>query len=39
VRSGRAVNLLRQAGFRKIKNMVGGTLRWSDDVDPALPKY
>lgn len=38
-RSGRAVDLLRQSGFRKLKNMVGGTLRWSDDVDPALPKY
>lgn len=39
VRSGRAVDLLRQAGFRKVKNMVGGMLRWSDDVDPTVPKY
>ena len=39
VRSGRAVDLLRQAGFRKVKNMVGGILRWSDDVDPRIPKY
>lgn len=39
VRSGRAVELLRGAGFRKLKNMVGGILRWSDDVDPTIPKY
>jgi adenylyltransferase/sulfurtransferase len=38
-RSGRAVDLLRQAGFRKLKNMVGGLLRWSDEVDPSIPKY
>jgi adenylyltransferase/sulfurtransferase len=38
-RSGRAVELLRQAGFRKVKNMVGGILRWSDEVDPSVPKY
>ena len=38
-RSGRAVDLLRQAGFRKVKNMVGGILRWSDEVDPSIPKY
>lgn len=38
-RSGRAVDLLRQAGFRKLKNMVGGILRWSDEVDPSIPKY
>jgi sulfur-carrier protein adenylyltransferase/sulfurtransferase len=38
-RSGRAVDMLKQAGFRKIKNMVGGILRWSDDVDPRIPKY
>jgi adenylyltransferase/sulfurtransferase len=38
-RSGRAVDLLRQAGFRKVKNMVGGILRWSDEVDVTIPKY
>jgi adenylyltransferase/sulfurtransferase len=38
-RSGRAVDLLRSAGFKKIKNMTGGILRWSDDVDPAVAKY
>ena len=39
VRSARAVDLLRQAGFRKVKNMAGGILRWSDEVDPSVPKY
>jgi Dinucleotide-utilizing enzymes involved in molybdopterin and thiamine biosynthesis family 2 len=39
VRSARAVELLRQAGFRKVKNMAGGILRWSDEVDPGVPKY
>ncbi|HJZ48264.1 MAG TPA: molybdopterin-synthase adenylyltransferase MoeB [Roseiflexaceae bacterium] len=38
-RSGRAVDMLRAAGFRKVKNMTGGILRWSDDVDPSIPKY
>jgi sulfur-carrier protein adenylyltransferase/sulfurtransferase len=38
-RSGRAVDMLRAAGFRKVKNMTGGILRWSDDVDASIPKY
>jgi len=38
-RSGRAVDMLRAAGFRKVKNMTGGILRWSDDVDSSIPKY
>ena len=39
VRSAKAVGILKQAGFRKVKNMSGGILRWSDDVDPSIPKY
>src|SRR2546423_1115732 len=39
VRSGMAVDFLKQAGFRRVKNLVGGILRWSDDVDPTVPKY
>jgi adenylyltransferase/sulfurtransferase len=38
-RSGRAVDLLKSAGFRKVKNLIGGVLRWSDDVDPTVAKY
>ena len=39
VRSGRAVDMLKAAGFRKVKNMTGGILRWADEVDPSVPKY
>ena len=38
-RSGRAVELLVQVGFRKVKNLEGGVLRWADEVDPSLAKY
>jgi sulfur-carrier protein adenylyltransferase/sulfurtransferase len=39
VRSGKAVDFLRQAGFKKVKNLAGGILAWSDKVDPRMPKY
>lgn len=39
VRSGKACDFLRQAGFRKVRNMKGGILAWSDKVDPTVPKY
>ncbi len=39
VRSAKAVTLLRQAGFGKVKNLGGGILAWSDKVDPSVPKY
>ena len=39
VRSAKAVDFLKQAGFRKVKNMKGGILAWSDKVDPTVPKY
>ena len=39
IRSAKACDFLRQAGFRKVKNMTGGILAWSDKVDPAVPKY
>jgi len=38
-RSADAVAFLRQAGFRKIWNLRGGILAWSDEVDPRVPKY
>jgi adenylyltransferase/sulfurtransferase len=38
-RSAKAVDFLRQAGFRKVKDLKGGILAWSDQVDPSLPKY
>jgi len=39
VRSAKAVDFLKQAGFRKVRNMRGGILAWSDKVDPSVPKY
>jgi len=39
VRSGKACDFLRQAGFTKVRNMKGGILAWSDKVDPSVPKY
>jgi sulfur-carrier protein adenylyltransferase/sulfurtransferase len=38
-RSAKAVNFLRQAGFKKVHNLAGGILAWADRVDPKLPKY
>ncbi len=38
-RSATAVRQLREAGFTRVLNLDGGILRWSDDVDPSVPKY
>jgi len=38
-RSAEAVDFLRKAGFRKILNLKGGILAWSDEVDRSVPKY
>jgi molybdopterin/thiamine biosynthesis adenylyltransferase/rhodanese-related sulfurtransferase len=38
-RSADAVEFLRRAGFRKVLNLKGGILAWSDEVDPSVPKY
>ncbi len=38
-RSQKAVDLLKQNGFHKVRNMTGGILAWSDKVDPSVPKY
>jgi molybdopterin/thiamine biosynthesis adenylyltransferase/rhodanese-related sulfurtransferase len=38
-RSAQAVEFLQQAGFKKIQNLKGGILAWSDEVDPSVPKY
>jgi adenylyltransferase/sulfurtransferase len=39
MRSAKAVDLLMKSGFRKIHNLKGGILAWSDQVDPSVPKY
>ncbi len=38
-RSAKAVNFLREAGFKKVHNLAGGILAWADRVDPKMPKY
>jgi len=37
-RSADATLELRAAGFRAV-NLAGGILRWSDEIDPSIPKY
>ena len=39
VRSAKAVELLRQAGFKKVSSLAGGIAAWSDRVDPKIPRY
>ena len=39
VRSANAVRQLQAAGFRRVWNLAGGILRWSDEVDPTVVKY
>ena len=39
MRSAKAVDFLKSAGFTKVRNMKGGILAWSDKVDPSVPKY
>jgi len=38
-RSGRITQLLRQAGYKKAKNLAGGIEAWSDEIDPSVAKY
>jgi molybdopterin/thiamine biosynthesis adenylyltransferase/rhodanese-related sulfurtransferase len=38
-RSAQAAQALMNAGFRNVSNLVGGITRWSDEVDPSIPKY
>jgi sulfur-carrier protein adenylyltransferase/sulfurtransferase len=39
VRSMRALEALRAAGFRRLRNLRGGIDAWSREVDPAVPRY
>jgi len=38
-RSAKAVEFLRQSGFQKVRNLQGGILAWSEQVDASVPKY
>ena len=37
--SAHAAGFLREQGFERVHNLAGGILRWSDEVDPSIPKY
>ncbi len=39
IRSAQAVRYLHQLGFRRARNLTGGTDAWSVEVDPTLPRY
>ena len=39
VRSARAAQLLRRAGFRRVRNLRGGIDAWSREVDSSVPRY
>jgi len=39
MRSAKAVDFLKKAGFKKVRNLAGGILAWADRVDPKMPKY
>jgi adenylyltransferase/sulfurtransferase len=38
-RSAKAVEFLRQQGFKNVRNLAGGITAWSEKVDPSIPKY
>jgi rhodanese-related sulfurtransferase len=38
-RSRRAAELLRAAGFSKVRNLSGGIDAWSRDVETTIPRY
>ncbi len=39
VRSMKALQYLRQQGFRNLKSVKGGILAWSEEIDRSVPKY
>ncbi len=38
-RSADALNQLKAKGFKHLKNLTGGILAWSEEIDPSVPKY
>jgi rhodanese-related sulfurtransferase len=39
MRSAKAVALLKEHGFRKLRNLKGGILAWAEKIDLTMPKY
>ena len=38
-RSAKAVQFLREAGFKKVRNLAGGIDRWAQEIEPSMPRY
>jgi adenylyltransferase/sulfurtransferase len=38
-RSAKAVRQLQEAGFKRVWNLAGGIQRWSEEIDPSVPRY
>lgn len=38
-RSLRVTHWLRDQGFTKVQNLAGGIDQWSQEIDPAIPRY
>lgn len=38
-RSARAVEFLKQVGFKKVKNLIGGIDAWAQRIDETIPRY
>jgi adenylyltransferase/sulfurtransferase len=39
VRSQRIAEFLKQAGYPRVVNLIGGIHAWSEEIDPRVPKY
>jgi adenylyltransferase/sulfurtransferase len=39
VRSQKAIQFLREKGFRRLTNLKGGILAWAERIDPGMPRY
>ena len=39
IRSAQATGFLRSVGFTKAQNLDGGIDRWTNQIDPSLPRY
>ena len=35
----KALNFLREQGFKYLENVKGGISAWSDEIDHSMPKY
>jgi molybdopterin/thiamine biosynthesis adenylyltransferase/rhodanese-related sulfurtransferase len=39
MRSRKAIQFLREKGFRRLSNLEGGILAWAERIDPGMPRY